>query len=238
MVMRLKIVIWVVVFSIAMGYLEAAVVVYLRELYYPEGFDFPLKELDLHVMTVELLREAATMVMLLSIGFIAASRTIERLAYFILAFAIWDIFYYVFLRLTLGWPESLLTWDILFLLPVTWVGPVIAPVINSLTMILLCFLILYFSGKGLKAGLNGREWLLLILGAIMVIFAYIQDYSSYMLERFTFWDFMLVRDEEAALAHASQYIPRKFNWFVFSFGQLLFFLAIGSYIMRLRKAEA
>ncbi len=143
---------WVVVFSIAMGYLEAAVVVYLRELYYPEGFDFPLKEMDMGIIVTELFREAATMIMLLSIGFLAAKRKIERLAYFVLPFAIWDIFYYVFLKVALGWPESLLTWDILFMLPVTWVGPVICPVINSLTMILLCMQFSIIQAKAFKPG--------------------------------------------------------------------------------------
>ena len=236
--MRWTTIIWVLAFSIAMGFLEAAVVVYLRELYYPNGFDFPLREMDMDIMTVELFREAATLIMLLSVGFIAASKKIERLAYFVLAFAVWDICYYLFLKLTLGWPESLITWDILFLLPVTWVGPVITPVINSLTMILLCFSILYFSAKGIKAGLSSREWILFVLGSLIVIFAYIQDYSGYMLERFSFWDFIFVRDEDAVLAHASLYIPRHFNWYIFSTGQLLFFLAIANYILRLRKAEA
>lgn len=233
--MKTKTVIWVVAFSIAMGYLEAAVVVYLRELYYPEGFDFPLKEMNLRVMATELLREAATMIMLLSIGFIAATRKTERFAYFIFSFAIWDIFYYIFLKLALGWPESLLTWDILFLIPVTWVGPVICPVINSLTMILLCLLILHYSGKGVNASIKRMEWIILIIGSIVVIFAYIQDYSSYMLNEFAFWDFVLIRDKEAVLGHAAYYIPEKFNWYIFSLGQSLFFVAICMYILRMRK---
>jgi len=235
MLMKVKTVIWVLVFSIAMGFLEAAVVVYLRELYYPEGFDFPLKEMNLRVMVTELLREAATMIMLLSIGFIAATRKIERFAYFIFSFAIWDIFYYIFLKLALGWPESLLTWDILFLIPVTWVGPVICPVINSMTMILLSLLILYYSGKGVKASIKRMEWIILIIGSIVIIFAYIQDYSSYMLNEFAFWDFVFIRDKEAVLGHAAYYIPEKFNWYIFSLGQSLFFVAIGMYILRIRK---
>lgn len=235
MLMNVKTVIWVLVFSIAMGFLEAAVVVYIRELYYPEGFDFPLKEMNLRVMVTELLREAATMIMLLSIGFIAATRKIERFAYFIFSFAIWDIFYYIFLKLALGWPESLLTWDILFLIPVTWVGPVICPVINSMTMILLCLLILHYSGKGVNASIKRMEWIILIIGSIVVIFAYIQDYSSFMLNEFAFWDFVLIRDKEAVLGHAAYYIPEKFNWYIFSLGQSLFFVAIGMYILRMRK---
>jgi hypothetical protein len=40
--MKIKTIIWLAVFSMAMGYLESAVVVYLRKLYYPDGFKFPL----------------------------------------------------------------------------------------------------------------------------------------------------------------------------------------------------
>ena len=226
---------WVISFSIAMGFLETAVVVYLRELYYPEGFDFPLKELDFNIMVTELFREAATMIMLLSIGYIAAAKKIERFAYFILSFAIWDIFYYVFLKLVLAWPESLLSWDILFLIPVTWVGPVICPIINSLTMILLSILILRYSGAGLKASIRGSEWILLIVGSLIIIFAYIQDYSNYMLNEFAFWDFIFMKKKEAVLEYASNYIPQHFNWYIFSLGQALLFIATGLYILRMRK---
>ena len=233
--MKSRIVIWVIIFSIAMGFLETAVVVYLRELYYPEGFAFPLKMMSVNIIATELLREAATVIMLLAIGFIAASRKIERFAYFILAFAIWDIFYYVFLKMMLGWPGSLLTWDILFLIPVTWVGPVICPVINSLTMIALSLLILHYSGKGLRASLIRIEWILLILGSLIVIFSYIQDYSTFMLEKFAFWDFILMRDEQAVFEHAAVYIPLNFNWYIFSIGQCLFFAAFIVYILRMQR---
>jgi len=135
---------WVLltIFAIAMGFLESAVVIYLREIYYPEGFAFPLNIIHGKIAVTEILREAATIVMLVSVSILAARRWIIRFAWFIYLFAIWDIFYYVFLRVLLGWPESLLTWDILFLIPTTWVGPVLAPVINSLTMILLAILLI------------------------------------------------------------------------------------------------
>src|ERR1700682_679599 len=33
---------WLTIYVVAMAYVESAVVVYLRALYYPHGFDFPL----------------------------------------------------------------------------------------------------------------------------------------------------------------------------------------------------
>lgn len=114
-------------FAVAMGFLEATVVVYLRAIYYPTGFTFPLVSMAPQLVVAELLREAATLVMLLAPAALLSRNRLERFAWFCWAFAVWDLFYYVFLKVLLGWPESLLTWDVLFLLPTVWVGPVLAP---------------------------------------------------------------------------------------------------------------
>src|SRR5215204_495359 len=129
--------IWVTIFSIAMGFMETAIVVYLRKIYYPGGFQFPLVPMEADLVLVEILREAATIIMLVGIGILIGKNTSQKFAYFIYCFAIWDLCYYIFLKLLLDWPESLLTPDILFLIPVPWVGPVIGPCIISMTMIVL-----------------------------------------------------------------------------------------------------
>ena len=87
----------VTIFSVAMGMLESSVVIYLRELYYPEGFQFPVRATSYTVAVTELMRELATIVMLLSVGMIAGKNKQERFAWFIYSFAIWDICYYIFL---------------------------------------------------------------------------------------------------------------------------------------------
>ena len=129
--------VWIVTFfAIAMGYLEAIVVAYLRALYYPNGFNFPLANLvQSEILLIEWVREFATIVMLVTVAMLAGKKFFERSAYFIFAFAVWDIFYYVFLKVILDWPASLFTWDVLFLIPWPWVGPVITPVLCSLLMI-------------------------------------------------------------------------------------------------------
>src|SRR3989339_548079 len=127
----------VTIFSIAMGLFEAIVVVYLRQLYYPQGFDFPLAAFPASRLSVEWLREACTIVMLAALGLMTGRNASGRFAFFILSFGIWDIVYYLGLKWLLNWPASLFTWDILFLIPVAWTGPVLAPVICSFTMILL-----------------------------------------------------------------------------------------------------
>src|ERR1044072_1842951 len=122
-----KTIAWISLFAISMGFLESSVVIYLRELYYPSGFQFPLQPIPMAIARVEFFRELATLIMLIGVGILSGKTRLQRFAYFVLAFGIWDLFYYLFLYLFIGWPQSLATWDILFLIPVPWVGPVWAP---------------------------------------------------------------------------------------------------------------
>jgi hypothetical protein len=170
-----KKIIWLTLFSIAMGFMETVIVVYLRKIYYPHGFDFPLVAMDLDILKAEVWREVATVIMLVAIGMLTGKTASEKFAFFILCFAIWDIFYYVFLKLLLGWPESLLTWDILFLIPVPWVGPVLAPCLVSITMIILAGGIVYYSSKGYQTEIKRNEWLTYICGSIIIILSFSID---------------------------------------------------------------
>lgn len=216
----------VALFAIAMGYLESAVVVYLRELYYPEGFAFPLKILSMRIAVTELFREFATMIMLVTIGIIAGRSKLERFGFFIFAFGIWDIFYYVILKLLLGWPESLFTWDILFMLPTTWVGPVLTPVINAATMVVFGGLIWYFQSKGNLLPVKMREWVMLISGSLIVIWAYIEDYVSYMHRSFSITEIFFPSDSGKLMELATKYVPQEFSWWIFWCGQCLILVAI------------
>lgn len=126
----------VTAFAVAMAWVESAVVFYLRRLvdriepYQPNPL--PIAG-DLG--GAELVREAATLVMLFTVGWLAGRSGRSRFGYFVVAFGIWDIFYYVFLIPLTGWPRSLLDWDILFLIPLPWWGPVLAPVMIAVLMI-------------------------------------------------------------------------------------------------------
>ncbi len=214
------------IFAIAMGYMESAVVVYMREILYPMGFAFPLKPMALPLAVTELFREAATMVMLAAIGWIAARKGTLRFAIFLFAFAVWDIFYYVFLYLLLGWPSSLLEWDLLFLIPVAWTGPVLAPVINSATMILLTLVIVQADFRKGKPALLLREWALLITGSLITLLTYMLDPARHILATGRMWD------PGQALV---DYIPGSFNWWLFACGELLFVVCLAAYWRRTRR---
>lgn len=214
-----KTIIVITLFSIAMGFLESAVVVYLRELYYPRGFSFPMVTLEGHIALTEILREVATMVMLLTIAWLTGKTFLERFSWFIFCFGVWDIFYYVFLKLLLDWPSSLFTWDILFLIPMVWTGPVIAPVIVSLTMIALALLIL---SNRIHHDVINTKWLV-VLGAFVIFVSFIWDFSSYMLDRHSLGD--MFKPDVAQIA-LEQYIPYRFKWIFFIVGELLILTGI------------
>jgi hypothetical protein len=180
-------------FGVSFGYLEAAVVVYLRAIYDPirerihpgrSAQDlFPLispKQLKAagpeneRRLAIEIGREAATIIMLVAFGMVAGKNFNQRMAAFAIAFGLWDITFYASLKLMIGWPESLLTWDILFLIPLPWVGPVITPVLVSITLIG-CGLVSLFHG-GLPA--KPWHWTAMIVGGVVVIVAFIWDFRN------------------------------------------------------------
>lgn len=203
---------WVItIFSIAMGLLETAVVVYLREIYYPNGFSFPLVPIENKIAITELLREAATIIMLITLGMIAGKNTAEKFAWFIFSFAIWDICYYIFLKVLLNWPATLLDWDILFLIPVPWVGPVLAPCLISISMILLAITLLRKSGENRIQFLSKTDWMLLITGSLILILSFTINYFMYA-------NSIETRNNNQLLTEPSRYIPQSYNWFIFTLG--------------------
>lgn len=213
---RAGFVVVVAVFAVAMAYLESAVVVYLREaLGVGTGDVFPIdleSELSGRLGWIEVGREAATLVMIGGIGWVAGRSGLERLAWAAVVFGMWDIGYYFWLWVFSGWPESLLTWDLLFLIPAPWAGPVWAPMAVSLALV----------GFGLamagryRAGMTpmtGRWPLLgLVVGGAVVVVSFLTNAA-------------LVLDAG---------VPTDFAWPIFAAGMLI---GIASALAILRTAR-
>jgi hypothetical protein len=163
------------VFAIAFALVEAAVVVYLRQLFYPEGFSFPIKPIEPEILKVEMFREAATLAILGAAGAMAGRTRWEKFAFFIYAFGLWDIFYYVWLKVFIGWPESFLTPDLLFLVPVIWWGPVLAPMIvaGSLCAASIAIIYLQKSGRSFRAKPLDVAWV--CVGAAFILYTFMID---------------------------------------------------------------
>ncbi len=171
-------ILWLTVFGAGFGWVEAAIVVYLRGLFYPEGFALPLHPLAPDMLRVELIRELATLAMLIAIGMLAGRTRWGRAAAFGFAFGVWDLVYYLGLKLSLGWPSSLATWDVLFLIPWPWLGPVYAPATVAVLMIV-------FGARTLCLEMDGRDlyadratWILALVGVAMLLFTWLHDLDA------------------------------------------------------------
>jgi len=166
----------VIIFGIAFAYIEAAVVVYLRTIFHPDGFAFPLHDFPIgqhyNFLLTEIGRETATLVLILSSAWLIGRNLQQRFAYFLAIFAIWDIFYYIWLKILINWPGSIMDWDILFLIPITWAGPVLAPLLISLTLLLFAIIILYRCSCGAALKVTLAEWLCFFLTALVVVVSF------------------------------------------------------------------
>jgi len=165
---------FVVIFGISLAYIEAAVVVYLRVIFYPGGFSFPLSGLpwSRQLLLTEVGREAAAIILISVSAWLFGRNLRERFAYFLTIFAVWDIFYYVWLKILINWPGSIMDWDILFLIPMTWASPVLAPVVVSLTLLLFALIALYRGSCGAPIRITPADWLGFSAAGFVVVISF------------------------------------------------------------------
>src|SRR3972149_3882441 len=159
-----------------MAWGEAAVVVYLRTLigrlepYQPD----PLPNFG-GLGQTEVLREVATMVMLLAVGWLAGRDWRTRLSYSLLAFGVWDILYYVWLAVIGPWPRSIRDWDILFLIPLPWWGPVAAPAATALLMLIFGTLVTQFDSEARPVWPRAGAWAVAAPGMLLALYVFLAD---------------------------------------------------------------
>lgn len=212
-----QVLIAIVLFGVAFGYVEAAVVVYLRSLSEPAlaRIDparnvndlFPtltLAQINTYpelarALKIELGREAATLLMLVAVAIAAGTNRVQSAAAFVTAFGVWDAAFYAFLRLFIHWPTSLRTWDLLFLVPVPWSGPVLAPLIVSASMIVAGVYVLWreFAGRPVRPSLF--HWLGILVGGLVIILSFVWNYPHLI----------------------AGGVPRHFPWAIFVIGELI-----------------
>ena len=178
----------VVAFGVAFGFMEAAAVAYLRSAIglgsvAPAQVSAALGTFE----TVEGIREAATLVMIAAIGWLAGRSGLERLAWAAVVFGLWDIVYYVGLRLATGWPPSLETWDVLFLLPSPWVGPVWAPIVVSAALIGFGMTAAGLLSAGWQVAVGPFRAVAALAGGGMVIASFLVDAPGVMAGQVTAW---------------------------------------------------
>ena len=213
----------VVAFAIGMAWVEAASVYYLRVI--TNRIDpYQQNPLPIHGVlgAVELVREAATLLMLLTIGMLAGRTWHKRLGYTSIAFGVWDILYYVFLRMMSGWPRSVFDWDILFLLPLPWWGPVLAPVSIAVLMVIWGTFASQLPDRSPVTALTRTSWTVSGIGIALALYVFMAD-SIWALRQ--------------GLDVASQGLPQPFNWVVFCVAVALMAAPVAEIVWRLRSGR-
>ncbi len=217
----------VVLFALAMGWMESATVVYLRSLvgridpYQP----VPLPDSHSVLGPTELVREAATLLMLGTVGWLAGRTWRSRFGYFMIAFGVWAISYYLFLRVICGWPRTLFDWDVLFLLPLPWWGPVLAPMLIATLMLFAGTLLSQFDSKDEPLWPGNGTLVLSTCGVLLALYVFMAD---------------AIRLAPRGVQELRRFLPVSFNWSAFGLALLL----MGSTIvdlgwkLRLRRASA
>ncbi len=225
-----RIVILLALFGLSFGYVEAAVVVYLRTIseparlsyyaQYPPEALFPIPTpVELRsanhgqlwkLLRIEIPREAATLIMIAAVAGAVGTDGTSMIAAFVIAFGVWDIAFYGFLKLLIGWPVSLLTWDLLFLLPVPWSAPVLAPVIVSLSMIGAGVLVLRRQACGRPVQLSAGHWAGILLGGAVILLSFTWDYKIIVAGR----------------------LPHPYEWLLFGLGEAI---GLGAFLHGVRQ---
>ena len=206
-----------VVLAVALAYVEASVVVYLREVIapvrqelFPDAVREPLPLLSLKqleqagagmasLLSFEVVREIAAIAVLCAAAYGFRRRRGEMAAFFLIGFAVWDVFYYVFLKLLVDWPASLTTWDLLFLIPVPWLAPVWAPLSISCTLLIVAIVLL---GRRREAPVPTRR---AVAAGALILVGVAGVLTSFFLR----------------LGEATQTVPEQFDWPLFLAGWLL-----------------
>jgi len=197
----------VVLYAAAMAYVEAAVVLYLRTMadrvdpYQPDPLMLPEG-----LVRAEMVRETATLIMLFAVGWLAGRMWRSRLGYTLVAFGVWDILYYVFLVPLSGWPRSLLDWDILFLLPLPWWGPVLAPVSIAVLMVVGGTVVSLFDRPERALWPGPWAWGLNLVGVALALYVFMAD---------------AIRAAGGGAEAVRHVLPTQFNWPVFVVALLL-----------------
>jgi hypothetical protein len=212
-----------VLFAVAMAWLEAATVIYARTLvgrlepYQPDPLPF-----DQRLAPVEIIREAATMVMLATAGYLAGKTVRSRFAFFLIAFGVWDIFYYVFLAAIGPWPRSIADWDILFLIPLPWWGPVWAPASIAALMVIGGTLVVFHDSDERPFWPRRSTWLFNGTGATLALYVFMAD---------------AIRMLPHGPRVVAQTLPVTFLWPLFLIGLALMAVPVMDLVRRVSSVE-
>lgn len=186
-----------------MAYLESAVVVYLRRIYNITDVTTSLSRFDSPISSIEVGREVMTLVMLLAIGWTVGKNFQSQVGFTIFTFGLWDIFYYIWLKVFIGWPTSLFNSDLLFLIPLPWWGPVLSPILIALLMVRSGARAVLLAERGTRIHFRPLDWTALTTGVLIILYSFMTDSITLL---------------PANLEMLSEVKPTAFNWLLYLIG--------------------
>lgn len=215
MATRAHTLLWLAIFALAMAQVEASLVIHLRTIYHPAHplQLFPLSLITHRDLAIELVRELATVVMILSVALLATRGWTRVFAAFVFVFGLWDLCYYLWLKILIGWPVSWGEWDILFLLPWPWLGPWLTPALIALLFVVWGGWVLSSSRE---LCFTRGSIVLFVVGAGLALASFLLPAA------------FVLRDGEAAL---QAYQPQRFYWLLYIPG----FVLMTAGLWRVRK---
>jgi hypothetical protein len=120
------------------------------------------------------------------------------------------------------WPKSLFDWDILFLLPLPWWGPVLAPVCIALLMIVWGTFATQFADRR-AASLTRTSWSLNGLGIALALYVFMAD---------------ALGTVHLGIEVARNVLPKPFNWSAFCVALTLMATPVAQMGWRMRPRRA
>jgi hypothetical protein len=216
--MQIKKLPWMALFAIGMAFFEAAVVVYLRRLYNINDLMLSKPWFDSQIGAIEVGREFFSLVMLLSVGWMAGRKLLSRLGFTLLAFGLWDIFYYLWLKVFIGWPDSVVDPDILFYIPLPWWGPVLAPALISTLLIAAGLIAVIREEEGNPLHVSPYDWMTLSAGIVCMLYTFMAD---------------ALKALPASTQTLNLLRPTQFNWLAFIIG----FILTGAVVWRMARSK-
>ncbi|HZV13107.1 MAG TPA: hypothetical protein VFA55_07815 [Candidatus Kapabacteria bacterium] len=197
----------VALFVLGFSFIESCVVAYLQKAFFQGTTNvFPLRLIDMRYLKIEIVREAATIIVLTAAALMLEKGKWRVFWMFSVLFAAWDILYYIWLHVLTGWPASLFDWDVLFLIPFPWLAPVLAPVLVALLLVLSGVLMLK-GPRNAALGIYGVSSG--VIGVGLIIWSFISD------------SFVILYKGTEAL---TGFTPQDFHWLVYTLG-ILFCIA-------------
>jgi len=206
---------YLTLFAISFAFVIGVTVYYFRLHFYAPQFSFPINWKEGLPFYTLFGRQLASLMVIFLLAWLSGKNLKQKIAAFLYVFGVWDIFYYLSLYIICRWPNSFLTNDLLFVIPLPWTGPVLAPMVVSLVLISLGVTLFFLDKKSMQLNSPFILWVFEIVSGGFIVLSFL-------------WNFQAVYQGE---------VPTPFPWFLFISGLILGIGSFGYSVLRTYTSE-